>query len=144
MQRQGLESTYLSIYNELNKVLKLWHTDKTLLLYSCGYSQLIFNQMEAKEIRKFLGDLNDLDFRYLRIQISMANDARTLVRDFNLSKEQFCELIQISPKEYNKYMTGGFNYDIRKMALIQAAFCKLQMERTKEEAENKFTDIVGH
>jgi hypothetical protein len=32
MQRQGLESTYLSIYNELNKVLKLWHTDKTLRL----------------------------------------------------------------------------------------------------------------
>ena len=30
--------------------------------------------MEAKEIRKFLGSLNDLDFRYLRIQISMAND----------------------------------------------------------------------
>lgn len=99
--------------------------------------------MEAKEIRKFLGDLNDLDFRYLRIQISMANDARTLVKDFNLTKEQFCELMQISPKEYNKYMTGGFNYDIRKMALIQAAFCKLQMERTKEEAEKKFTDIVG-
>lgn len=99
--------------------------------------------MEAKEIRKFLGSLNDLDFRYLRIQISMANDARTLVKDFNLSREQFCELIQISQKEYDKYMTGGFNYDIRKMALIQAAFCKLQMERTKEEAEKKFTDIVG-
>jgi len=38
-------------------------------------------------------------------------------------------------------MTGGFNYDIRKMALMQAAFCKLQMERTKEEAEKKFTGL---
>ena len=52
MQRQGLESTYLSIYNELNKVLKLWHTDKTLLLYRCGYSQLIFNKMDAILLKK--------------------------------------------------------------------------------------------
>lgn len=73
----------------------------------------------------------------------MANDARTLVKDFNLSREQFCELIQILPKEYDKYMTGGFNYDIRKMALIQAAFCKLQIEKTKQEAKDKFTDIIG-
>jgi hypothetical protein len=45
MQRQGLESTYLSICNKLNKVLKLWHTDKPLLLYRCGYSQLIIIKM---------------------------------------------------------------------------------------------------
>lgn len=47
MQRQGLESTYLSNCNKLNKVLKLWHIDKSLLLYRCGYSQLIFNQNET-------------------------------------------------------------------------------------------------
>lgn len=45
MQRQGLESIYLSNCNKLNKVLKLWHTDKPLLLYRCGYSQLIFKIM---------------------------------------------------------------------------------------------------
>lgn len=137
-----LRDTDLSNYIKLQAGGNALNTKKTAINYTTCYSQLIFIEMEAKEIRKFLGSLNDLDFRYLRIQISMANDARTLVKDFNLSREQFCELIQISPKEYDKYMTGGFNYDIRKMALIQAAFCKLQMERTKEEAEKKFTDIV--
>jgi len=37
--------------------------------------------MEAQQIRKFLANLSDLDYRYLRIQCSMANDARTLVHD---------------------------------------------------------------
>ena len=48
MQRQGLESTYLSICNKINKVLKLWHTDKTLILYRCGYSQLLISIMDEK------------------------------------------------------------------------------------------------
>jgi len=51
MQRQGLESTYLSICNKLNKVLKLWHTDKPLLLYRCGYSQLINIKMEKMSFK---------------------------------------------------------------------------------------------
>ena len=51
MQRQGLESTYLSNCNKLNKVLKLWHTDKPLLLYRCGYSQLIFITMTKEMAR---------------------------------------------------------------------------------------------
>jgi len=52
MQRQGLGSTYLSICSKLNKVLKPRHTDKPLLLYRCGYSQLIFNQMVWYDVKK--------------------------------------------------------------------------------------------
>ena len=41
--------------------------------------------MKAIEVRKFLTSLDDLDFRYLRIQLSMANDARNMISEFNLS-----------------------------------------------------------
>ena len=44
--------------------------------------------MKALEVRKFLTDLNDVDFRYLNIQLSMARDARNLIQEFNLSKEK--------------------------------------------------------
>jgi hypothetical protein len=97
--------------------------------------------MEAREIRKFLASISDLDFRYLRIQVSMASDARKLVKQFNLSKEDFCKYIEISLRDYDKYMTGGFNYDIRKMALLEATYCKLAAIKTEEEAKEKFTHI---
>ena len=98
--------------------------------------------MKTTEIRTFLGSLEDIDFRYLRIQISMANDARELIRNFNLSKEQFCELLSIKMNKYNSYIRGGYDYSVMDMAKIQAAYCKLQMEKTAKEAENMFTDIV--
>jgi hypothetical protein len=95
-----------------------------------------------KDIRKFLGKLTDLEFRYMRIQISMANDARNLVFKYHLTKEQFCEIMRINLKDYNKYLTGGFDYDVIKMALMQAAFYNLETERIKKETEQKVTNII--
>ena len=98
--------------------------------------------MKAIEIRTFLTGLNDLDFRYLNIQISMAKDARNLIETFNLSKERFCELLEISPREYQKYINGGFNYDIKKMAIMQCVWVQLRTEQAKKEAKNKLTSIL--
>lgn len=49
--------------------------------------------MKAIEVRKFLTDLDDLDFRYLNIQLSMARDARNLIAEFNLPKEKVLRII---------------------------------------------------
>ena len=98
--------------------------------------------MKALEVRKFLTDLNDVDFRYLNIQLSMARDARNLIQEFNLSKEKFCELLEISPREYQKYINGGFNYDIKKMAIMQCVWVQLRAEQAKKEAETNLTGIA--
>ena len=99
-------------------------------------------KIKALEVRKFLTDLNDVDFRYLNIQLSMALDARNLIQEFNLSKEKFCELLEISPREYQKYINGGFNYDINKMAIMQCVWVKLRTEQAKKEAETNLTGIA--
>jgi hypothetical protein len=98
--------------------------------------------MKAIEVRKFLTDLDDLDFRYLNIQLSMARDARNLIAEFNLSKEKFCELLQISIREYQKYLNGGFNYDIKKMAIMQCTWVKLRTEQAAKEAEANLTSVA--
>jgi hypothetical protein len=77
MQRQGLESTYLSICNKLNKMLKLWHTTTPLLLYRCGYSQLFIlimdeklrQELTKKKIREMKNPtilMNENDFNVLK------------------------------------------------------------------------------
>ena len=97
--------------------------------------------MKKDKIRSFLSNLSDLDYRYLRLQCSLANDARTLVKDFLLTREQFCERMKIQLSEYDSYMNGGFEYTIMHMAMIQAYFMELSMEKSKEEAK-KFTNII--
>ena len=97
--------------------------------------------MKTAQIRQFLGSLSDLDYRFLRIQCSMANDARNLIKEFNLDKDELCSLIRIEPDQYDSYLTGGFDYDIEKMALMQAAFINLAAVRYKKELDGKITDI---
>lgn len=97
---------------------------------------------KSKEIRKFLTGLTDVEFRYLRIQISLANDARNMIDEFKLSRERFCELMQLKPSQYNQYIKGGFDYTIKHMALLQAAYFTLKSEQAEKEAEHKFTEIA--
>ena len=97
--------------------------------------------MRKDKVRTFLSRLNDLDYRYLRLQCQMANDARNLVKDFLLTKEQFCERMKLELSEYDSYMTGGYQYTVMHMAMIQAYFMELSMERSRLEAK-KFTDVI--
>ena len=80
MQRQVLESTYLSICNKLNKVLKLWHSTTPLLLYRYGYSQLFISIMDdklrqelrAKKIREMKNPIilmHETDFEVFKKEI---------------------------------------------------------------------------
>jgi hypothetical protein len=98
---------------------------------------------QPDKIREFLSSISDLEFRYLRVQISMANDARYLIKEFNLGKEMFCRLMQIKESEYDQYLTGGFDYDLMKMALMNAAYCELSSEKAESECKGKFTDIIA-
>ena len=58
-----------------------------------------------------------------------------------MTKERFCQLLQISHREYQKYINGGFNYDVKKMAIMQCVWIELRSEQAKKESENKLTGI---
>jgi hypothetical protein len=96
----------------------------------------------APQVRKFLSGLTDLDFHYLGIQIAMAKDARQLISTFNVSKEAFCKQMDIRPADYNRYLSGGFNYDIEKMARMQDFWVKERTKQAELEAEKVLTDVA--
>lgn len=93
------------------------------------------------KISKFLSDLSDIEFRYLRLCTQMANDARQVVLDHNLSKEQFCNEMCIDLADYNKYMRGGYEYSLKTMASLQALYVRLKTEEAAKEAK-KFTGVI--
>jgi hypothetical protein len=94
-----------------------------------------------KEVRTFLNGLSEQHYRYLEIQLAMATDARNVIERFHLTPEQFCEFLEIKPKEYQSYINGGFNYDIKKMALLKVAYKKLLTEQNRKEIEKNTTGI---
>ena len=92
--------------------------------------------MEAKEIRKFLSALDDSDYHYVKIQMSMARDARNLINEFKLTEEQFCALMKFNGiKNYQSFLNGGYNYTIRDMANLHCAYVSLEVERATKKAE---------
>jgi DNA-dependent RNA polymerase auxiliary subunit epsilon len=96
----------------------------------------------ASQVRKFLSGLTDLDFHYLGIQIAMAKDARRLIETFNLSKLEFIKHVDIRLADYDRYLSGGYNYDIEKMARMQDAWVKLRTKQAELEAEKVLTDVA--
>ena len=98
--------------------------------------------MKPKEIRQFLKELSEADFRYLEIQMSIAKDGKNLISKFNISKERFCELMQIELSEYEDFINGAFDYDIMKMALMHCAWVKLRTEQAEIEADKSLTGIA--
>ena len=98
--------------------------------------------LKDKEIRTFLSELNDTEFHYLNIQFSLARDSRSMITEFNITKERFCELMKIEITEYQAFLNGGYNYDIMKMALLKTAWVLLRSEQAKAEAEKLLTGIA--
>jgi len=96
----------------------------------------------APQVRKFLSGLTDLDFHYLGIQIAMAKDARCLIETFNVSKEDFCKLLDIRHRDYNRYLNAGYNYDLVKMARMQTVWIELRTKQAEIEAEKVLTDVA--
>lgn len=99
--------------------------------------------MKPEKIRKFLGELNDLDFRFLRLQCQVANDARTLVFKFSISREEFCVELGISQEDYDAYMTGGYNYTLMDTAKLQALYVRHETKRAAEEAKHLGIRLTG-
>jgi len=96
----------------------------------------------APQVRKFLSGLTDLDFHYLGIQIDMAKDARRLIETFSVSKEDFCKYMDIRIADYNRYLSGGYNYSLESIARMQDTWIKLRTLQAEKESETVLTDVA--
>ena len=103
-------------------------------------------KLNSKKIRKFLSTLNDAEYSYIKIQMHIAQNAKDLVKDFKLNRSHFCLLLDIKDEQYESFLSGGFNYDLEKMALLESAYIKLSKERDEEkykkEIEKNFVTVA--
>lgn len=104
-------------------------------------------ELNSKRIRSFLSQLNEAEFHYLGMQISLANDAQRIVKKFNLGKEEFCQKVCIKVKDYDSYLSGSYDYSVKDMAYMQSAYVQLSSEaaaeKAAEEVKKTMTTVVS-
>jgi transcriptional regulator with XRE-family HTH domain len=93
--------------------------------------------LNSSKVRKMLATMNEGEFRYAEIQMSMASDAKRLIDEYLLTQKQFCELLKIKPRQYASYLNGSFNYSLREMALLQCAYMELGQKKAIEKLESE-------
>jgi hypothetical protein len=90
-------------------------------------------KLDSKKVRTFLKNLTSVEFRYLELTMQMASGMQNLIQRYKLDKQRFCDLFGINAKVYERYIKGDFNYTLDDMALLNANYQLLEIERIKEE-----------
>lgn len=78
------------------------------------------------KIGRFLKDLNGAERIYLEQVMRLSDNMQELQKHNNLSNTDFCELFNIKPSKYENYISGNYNYTVKDMALLNAAYVKLK------------------
>ena len=127
--KKGNGRTYSNEYLKHNKV-KLIPTKKDEKKKKRSHIDI-----NVTNINKFLNGLTEAEFIYVHKTIGMAVSMRSIITDYNITKERFCEEMKIDKKQLSTYMKGSRNYDLRDIARLNALAVKLYLEHAEKNAE---------
>ena len=90
--------------------------------------------MRTKEIGIFLASLDQAERNYLAQSQNISASIRNLIRETGATKEEVCSRFGITPKKYEAFVNGNFNYDIRKMAILNAWWIEVETDKLPSQA----------
>ena len=83
---------------------------------------------DYKMVRKFISELTPSEFRYAELTMQFVNAYNDIIKRHQLSKEDFCKLFNVKPKNYNNFIKGNYNYNVNDMAILNSVHAKLEAE----------------
>jgi hypothetical protein len=90
-------------------------------------------KINTKKIGVILKALDGADYIYLEHCMNMRKGINNLIKRHNLSKNDVCERFKITPKNYEDFIKGNYNYSINDIACLNASFVELESIKLKEE-----------
>jgi len=91
---------------------------------------------DHEKVWRVLNSLSTDDFKYLHMQVHMANEALKLIAEFKLDPGTFCEAMGLSLKDYLPFIKGSFNYSVREIVKLQTLYADLCGKREQWRIEN--------
>lgn len=89
-------------------------------------------EINSKQIQKFLGSLNKVEFVYVEHAIQIVKSINTLIEEFSIPKEVICGSFEIKLCEYDNFTKGNFMYTIKDFAVINSLHYQYSIEKLKE------------
>lgn len=93
--------------------------------------------IRTEKINAFINSLNESEFCYVRHVMGIAAGLVEFINTYNITKDEFCKAVGISPRKYKAFIDGGYNYDLRDISKIEAFKYQKMLEKKKQEAEEQ-------
>lgn len=97
-------------------------------------------KIDTKKIGIFLKSIDGAEYIYMQHCIDMRNGINNLIKRYDLTKEDVCRRFRIKPTKYNDYLKGNYNYSLKDMACVNAAFMELESEKLKDSVPFQVTN----
>jgi hypothetical protein len=91
-------------------------------------------KLNAKKVGMFLKNLTGVEYRYLELTMQMVSSMESIIRKYNLDKNEFCKLFEIKLSNYDNYTKGNWNYAVDDMSQLDYVYKKLEKERLENES----------
>ncbi len=98
-------------------------------------------ESDFHKVSKFLKTLDEGEFRYLEMTVGMASVIKGIIRDYKLPKEEFCERLGIKTSQYDDYIKGSRNYDVKDMARVNRLSYELRSDALAKDAPIKVAKL---
>ena len=98
-------------------------------------------EINDKQINAFLQKLNEAEQVYLNHCSNFSQRLNTVIKQFNISKEEFCAALNLKPKDYEKFISGGWNYNLWHIAAFDALHGRKLHSIKDEEIEKKAKSV---
>ena len=101
-------------------------------------------KVDAKKVGQFLKSLAEVDFIYLQHTVNFCAGLKRMIDRYGLTKKQVCERFEISPKKYNNFVSGNFNYSTREFAVYNCIVSEYEKKKIDTGIFDTPITSVGH
>lgn len=87
----------------------------------------------VQEIQKFIGSLDGWEIKFVEDTIAIARNFRQYIADCGkeMTPEKFCEQMKIQKKDFNKFVSGNWNYSLEHIAILEFHWTEWKKSKTK-------------
>lgn len=99
-------------------------------------------RIDTKKIHSFVNGMSDSEKSYISNALANSFNIKSLIKRFNISKKDFCAKVKISPRKYNDFINGAYNYDIAALVNVGCLENELEEKQIKETQEKRVNKSI--
>jgi len=93
----------------------------------------------TKELANFIGSLSGWEIKFVEDTIAIARNFRQYIEESKVTVEEFCKQMNIAQKDFNKFVSGNWNYSVNQIASLEYHWTEFR----KSKVSKKIIEVVN-